>query len=73
MGQLESSEVHSSEMLKYQVNNTLVVATNKQPVQYFQSKVLLILRLFCLRFLKKREICISFSYLSTTTINTQQS
>ena len=39
MSQLESSELHSSQMLEYQVNDPLELTTGEQATEYFNTKL----------------------------------
>ena len=73
MSQLESGEVDPSQVVEYQVYDTTVVPTNKQPGQYLHTTVLFIINLFglgLLNVIKNTMSNVYTMYLSGTTTTT---
>ena len=73
MSQLESGEVDPSQVVEYQVYDTTVVTTNKQPGQYLHTTVFFIINLFglgLLNVIKNTMSNVYTMYLSGTTTTT---
>ena len=64
MSQLESGEVDPSQVVEYQVYDTTVVTTNKQPGQYLHTTVFFIINLFGLGLLNMLKNDMSKSSIS---------